>query len=149
VNFADVERDFAVEPTVPAFREEPCSTAASGYGRSILTIDISAIVHNYKLIRSYARSARCAAVVKADAYGLGARIVAPALSPGRLQRFLRRALGRRHMGDDQRPLLFVHCRIRVGMQGIGDVTSFNRIGPHSPHFSLVASTWRRDRYIKT
>jgi alanine racemase len=46
---------------------------------SRLTIDLSAIAANYKYLAGRAAPAECAAVVKADAYGLGAPIVAKAL----------------------------------------------------------------------
>jgi alanine racemase len=52
------------------------STAACG----ILTIDLAAIVANWRLLAARAAPAECAAVVKADAYGLGAAKVAPALA---------------------------------------------------------------------
>lgn len=45
----------------------------------LLTIDLAAIRHNYNLLRTRLAKASCAAVVKADAYGLGAAHVAPAL----------------------------------------------------------------------
>lgn len=44
-----------------------------------LEIDLAAIVANWRLLRDRAAPAACGAVVKADAYGLGARAVAPAL----------------------------------------------------------------------
>lgn len=44
-----------------------------------LTIDLSAIQENYRLLRERAGRAECAAVVKADAYGLGADRVSKAL----------------------------------------------------------------------
>ncbi|GLK65922.1 alanine racemase [Paracoccus kondratievae] len=44
-----------------------------------LVIDLSAIVANWKTLAAKAEGARAAAVVKADAYGLGAERVAPAL----------------------------------------------------------------------
>ena len=44
-----------------------------------LTIDLSAIQTNYRLLQERAGRAECAAVVKADAYGLGAARVAKAL----------------------------------------------------------------------
>jgi alanine racemase len=47
--------------------------------QSVLTVDLSAIAGNYQDLRSRASRASCAAVVKADAYGLGATAVAPAL----------------------------------------------------------------------
>lgn len=46
---------------------------------ALLTIDLDAIAANYRLIRDLAAPARTAAVVKADAYGLGARQVVPVL----------------------------------------------------------------------
>lgn len=46
---------------------------------AILTIDLEAIVSNYRLLRDAAAPAECAAVVKADAYGLGAAEVGSAL----------------------------------------------------------------------
>ncbi|GHC72773.1 alanine racemase [Limoniibacter endophyticus] len=45
----------------------------------LLTIDLDALVNNYRLIARTAAPAKAAAVVKANAYGLDASIVAPAL----------------------------------------------------------------------
>ncbi len=47
----------------------------------ILTIDLDAIAGNYRLLngKCAASGAKCAAVIKADAYGLGAAVVGPAL----------------------------------------------------------------------
>lgn len=46
---------------------------------AILTIDLSAVRENYRLLKSRLGGARCAGVVKADSYGLGAAQVAQAL----------------------------------------------------------------------
>jgi alanine racemase len=46
---------------------------------AILTVDLGALVSNYRRLRELASPAECAAVVKADAYGLGVMEVAPAL----------------------------------------------------------------------
>lgn len=46
---------------------------------AILTVDLAAIVANWRLVAARAPGAEAAAVVKADAYGLGAERVAPAL----------------------------------------------------------------------
>ncbi len=46
----------------------------------MLTIDLGAIVSNYQTLRDRFQGARCAAAVKADAYGTGAERVAPALA---------------------------------------------------------------------
>jgi alanine racemase len=48
--------------------------------RPTLAIDLGAIVANWRALAARARPAACAAVVKADAYGLGAAAVAPALA---------------------------------------------------------------------
>ena len=52
----------------------------SSHGSGVLTIDLGAITANYRLLQSHLSAAECAAVVKADAYGLGAAHVAPALA---------------------------------------------------------------------
>ena len=55
--------------------------AATYPSRSILEIDLGAIVANWRALGArLAPSATCAGVVKADAYGLGAARVAPALA---------------------------------------------------------------------
>lgn len=46
---------------------------------AILTVDLAAIRANYRLLRARAAPAACAAVLKSDAYGLGAAPVAAAL----------------------------------------------------------------------
>ncbi|MEI8393252.1 MAG: alanine racemase [Rhodospirillaceae bacterium] len=45
-----------------------------------LSVDLGAIIANWQSLRARAGRAECAAVVKADAYGLGAAKVAPALA---------------------------------------------------------------------
>jgi alanine racemase len=47
---------------------------------AILTVDLAAIAANYRRLQRYVAPAECGAVVKADAYGLGAAEVAPALA---------------------------------------------------------------------
>lgn len=47
---------------------------------AVLTIDLDAIIANYRLLTEKSGKATCAAVVKADAYGLGMAKVAPALA---------------------------------------------------------------------
>lgn len=51
----------------------------SGLAGAILTIDLDAIRENYRILRARLGRSVCAAVVKADAYGLGAVEVAQAL----------------------------------------------------------------------
>jgi alanine racemase len=54
--------------------------AAVDRAGAVLEIDLDAIVANWRLLRDRVAPAVCAAVVKADAYGLGAGRVAPALA---------------------------------------------------------------------
>lgn len=56
------------------FSDEQRNLAAGG----VLTIDLAALRHNYTTIANHITPTRTAAVVKADAYGLGAERVAPA-----------------------------------------------------------------------
>lgn len=57
-------------------QDEPEAKAAE---TAILTIDLDALAANYRQLRDLAAPAECAAVVKADAYGLGVGHAAPAL----------------------------------------------------------------------
>jgi alanine racemase len=54
---------------------------------AVLTIDLDAIVANWRLLAARVAPADCAAVVKADAYGLGAARVAPALAAAGCRHF--------------------------------------------------------------
>lgn len=54
-------------------------TVSPAQAGAVLTIDLGAIVSNYRLLSSNLGNVPCAAVVKADAYGLGAAEVASAL----------------------------------------------------------------------
>ncbi|ODT22686.1 MAG: alanine racemase [Kaistia sp. SCN 65-12] len=53
--------------------------SAEGAGNGVLRISLSAIRSNYRTIAAHVAPSRCAAVLKADAYGLGIDRVAPAL----------------------------------------------------------------------
>ena len=66
---------------------EPLVMTRSDFAGAVLTIDLDAIVENYRLLQSRAGDAECAGVVKADAYGLGVDQVAPALASAGCRRF--------------------------------------------------------------
>jgi len=53
----------------------------------VLEIDLASIVANWRYLARQVAPVSCAAVVKADAYGLGAPAVATALAEGGCQRF--------------------------------------------------------------
>jgi alanine racemase len=70
--------------------------ARDGYpSQSVLTIDLGAIVSNYRDLQKRLASprTRCAAVIKADAYGLGATRVAPVLAAAGCDAFYVAQLG--------------------------------------------------------
>ncbi|HEX9534922.1 MAG TPA: alanine racemase [Stellaceae bacterium] len=54
---------------------------------AILEVDLAGIAANWRLLARRVDPAGCAAVVKADAYGLGASLVAPALAAAGCRRF--------------------------------------------------------------
>lgn len=55
------------------------STPLPIYATGFLEIDTKAIAHNYRTLQSMLPQTICAAVLKADAYGFGAKVVAPVL----------------------------------------------------------------------
>src|SRR5690349_12275635 len=57
----------AAEPTAAEFTAGPPAAEAGG----VLTIDLAAIEANWRALGRRAMPAECAAVVKADGYGLG------------------------------------------------------------------------------
>nr|WP_273546253.1 MULTISPECIES: alanine racemase [unclassified Xanthobacter] len=65
-------------PPTPAEDPEQAARDARDAG-AILTIDLAAIAENWRTLSALAAPAECAAVVKADAYGLGIAQVAPVL----------------------------------------------------------------------
>ncbi len=67
-----MSRERTHEAVSGAREERPGDTA-------ILTIDLDAVAANYRALCELAASAECAAVVKADAYGLGMARIAPVL----------------------------------------------------------------------
>lgn len=78
--------------------ERPPEVASSeredGVGETaILTVDLGALIANYRRLRDLASPAECAAVVKADAYGLGMALAAPALSRAGCKTFFVATLG--------------------------------------------------------
>ncbi len=69
--------------TRPSSSEPPADgeqQAEEQIAAAILTIDLGAIARNWRRLSDLCDAAECAAVVKADAYGLGMRQVAPVLA---------------------------------------------------------------------
>ena len=76
------------------------SPAAKQAG-AILEIDLAALRANYKIIKKQTEPVECAAVLKADAYGLGVAQVAPVLAASGCRTFfvahLCEGIGLRHV----------------------------------------------------
>lgn len=70
-------------PGLPASTSEAIPARAG----AVLLIDLDAVVANWRKLADMAGSGQCAAVVKADAYGLGAERVVPALAAAGCRRF--------------------------------------------------------------
>jgi alanine racemase len=58
---------------------QPVTSDPASRAGAVLDIDLGAVVENWRMLAKTAASARCAAVVKANGYGLGAKEVARAL----------------------------------------------------------------------
>ncbi|MBL8697346.1 MAG: alanine racemase [Alphaproteobacteria bacterium] len=85
--------------------------AAARPSQAVLDIDLGAIVANWRSLKTrLAPGAECAGVVKADAYGLGADRVAPALAAAGCRRFFVA-----HLGEalEIRPLLPAGAEVYV------------------------------------
>ncbi|MDB5593200.1 MAG: alr [Hyphomicrobiales bacterium] len=57
----------------------PTSGPQAGDAQAVLTIDLGALAHNWRQLAMRVAPATCAAVVKADAYGIGIEAAVPAL----------------------------------------------------------------------
>src|SRR5258708_40133462 len=68
----------SIENTVPS--PEANQAAALAHATGILTVDLDALVANWRKLEKTAVPAECAGVVKADAYGCGIEPVARALA---------------------------------------------------------------------
>lgn len=86
--------DIRVRPTLPADNADPAPRTAEGAPQTpaaraaanipagatgVITIDLAQVRANWRALARHVAPAECAAVVKADAYGLGAERVIPAL----------------------------------------------------------------------
>jgi alanine racemase len=77
---------------------------------AVLEIDVGGIVDNWRLLARRTTPAQCAAVVKADGYGLGASVVSAALAAAGCQRFFVATLDE---GLALRKILSRGCQIMV------------------------------------
>lgn len=96
---------------------------------AVLTIDTGAIRANYSILCARSAPAQCAAVVKADAYGLGAARIAPVLAAAGCRTFfvatVDEALALRQVLDDERTI----CVLSGITAGIEDLYLAHRLIP--------------------
>lgn len=83
----------ASDPKALAAKAEPAPDLSEAEAGGVLTIDLDAIVTNWRMLGSRAVPAECAAVIKADAYGCGAEPVARALSAAGCNTFFVATIG--------------------------------------------------------
>lgn len=134
-------------PCGPLAREKPCrSPRRPAIARARLEIDLDAIARNWRALGALsAPGVETAAVVKADAYGLGAAVVAPALAAAGARSFFvalaeEGAALRASLGPG--PAIFVFAGLMPGDAGLcaaadlvpclnspGQVTDFLRLLP--------------------
>ena len=120
--------------------------AAGSDAPATLTVDLAAIVENYRMLAAKAAPAECAGVVKADAYGLGAAKVAPALHRGGCRTFFVATLDE---GRALRPLLpQTPIYVLDGLHG-SDAAAFiaNRLQPVLTSLEEL-ERWRGSRGVE-
>jgi alanine racemase len=101
-------------------------TAASAQPASLLTVDLGALVANWRDLAARVAPAACAAVVKADGYGLGAVAVARALAQAGCRDFF---VARLSEGLAVRDAVPESCRVTV-LDGLmaGEAEIYRRRG---------------------
>ena len=84
---AQDDQDHAAAPAEPVPETAGLPAAEAG---GILTVDLAAIVENWRALARKVMPTECAAVIKANAYGCGIEPVAARARQGGLQDFFRR-----------------------------------------------------------
>ena len=93
-----------------------------------LVIDLDAVAANWRLLGDRLRGARCAAVVKADAYGLGAARVAPVLAEAGCETFFVAHIDEALALREALPEAEIHV-LNGFLPGTGTLFAFNRLVP--------------------
>jgi alanine racemase len=107
----------------------------------VLTVDLGAIAENWRRLRDRAAPAACGAAVKADAYGLGAARVAPALYAAGCRAFF---VAHQAEGAALRPLLPADAALHVlhgPAPGAEDEAAATRLTPVLNSLGQIAA-WR-------
>src|ERR1700710_2257570 len=93
----------ASNPLSPEANEAAAYAAKTATATGVLTIDLDAIVANWRKLEKTAVPAECAAVIKADAYGCGVAPVARALSAAGCKTFFVATLDEARAARDALP----------------------------------------------
>ncbi len=86
----------------------------------VLTIDLSALAENWRFLARRAAPGECAAVIKADAYGLGIEIAAPALYAAGCRTFFVAHLSEGRRARVALPLADARVYVLNGLQSAAD-----------------------------
>ena len=89
----NIVSDPKLAPPGTVLSPEANLAAALATAAGVLTVDLDALVANWRKLEKTAVPAECAGVIKADAYGCGVAPVARALAGRRLQDVFRRHAG--------------------------------------------------------
>src|ERR1700733_9814542 len=103
----------------------PSPSQSSGF----LTIDLSALADNWRALAKRAAPARCAAVVKADAYGIGIEAAAPTLYAAGCHDFFVAQLSegarvRAALGPDAQAQIYVLNGLQAGADPQSDYVAY-------------------------
>ena len=123
-------------------REPPMPVDPAERAGGVLEIDLAGIAANWRYLARLVAPADCAAVVKADAYGLGADAIAPALAAAGCRRFFVATLDE---GLALRKVLRGVCEITVlhgPIPGTADEFAAHGLVPVLNHPDQIAD-WRR------
>src|SRR3977135_2749603 len=89
----NIASDLKSIPASTLLSPEASKAAALAAATGVLTVDLDAIIANWRKLEKAAVPAECAGVVKADAYGCGAKQVARALADAGCKTFFVATLG--------------------------------------------------------
>jgi alanine racemase len=100
---SDLKSIAAAELLSPEANAAAALAAATATAPGVLTIDLDAIVANWRKLEKTAVPAECAAVIKADAYGCGVQPVARALAAAGCKTFFVATLDEARLARDALP----------------------------------------------
>lgn len=121
----------AATTNAPPYQATSTPCTANKSATSLITINASALIHNYQLLRSkVGENCEVAAVVKANAYGLGLKFVAPILERAGCEFFyvanLDEAIELRRI-TNKKVAVLAGCHTACGGNQVSDFIHYNLI----------------------